>query len=160
MRLNNNFDIQIKPFKKIIMVNSNDYKRGLFNGATGIYIHEQEEAKAFFKSFDNNYKTDNDNSNGIKQYRALDLPYNDTAFAITIHKSQGSEFQTVLIILPDKLSPVVTRQLLYTAVTRAKIKVIIAGNLNMIKKAISLSVKRNSGLTQYLGEHLNESLRQ
>ena len=88
--------------------------------------------------------------NGLKQYRVLDLPDNDTAFAITIHKSQGSEFKTVLIILPDKLSSVVTRQLLYTGVTRAKAKVIVVGDLNIIKKAISLSVERNSGMTEYL----------
>jgi len=147
LRSGNNFDIDKKLFKKIIMVNTNDYKKGLFNGDTGICFEEKGENKAFFKTFDNN----------IKQYRTLDLPDSDTAFAITIHKSQGSEFETILIILPDRLSPVVTRQLLYTGVTRAKARVIIVGDLKIIKKAISLSVKRNSGLTEYLDRQLHNT---
>jgi exodeoxyribonuclease V alpha subunit len=144
LRLSHNSDIDKKPFKKIIMVNTNDYKKGLFNGDTGVSFDNSfeigEKKEVFFKSLDN----------GLKQYQVLDLPDNDTAFAITIHKSQGSEFKTVLIILPDKLSSVVTRQLLYTGVTRAKAKVIVVGDLNIIKKAISLSVERNSGMTEYL----------
>ena len=135
LRTENNFDIHDKP-KRIIMVNTNDYKKGLFNGDTGIVFEKKEGVNTFFKSFDNK----------IKQYRVSDLPGSDTAFAITIHKSQGSEFNTVLMILPDKISPVVTRQLLYTGITRAKTKVIIIGDINIIKKAINFSVKRNSGL--------------
>jgi exodeoxyribonuclease V alpha subunit len=144
--LGNNFAIQNKPLKKVVMVNTNDYKKGLFNGDTGVCFKDSEKSMVFFKDLDNS----------VKQYRLLDLPEHDTAFAITIHKSQGSEFKNVLIILPDRLSPVVTRQLLYTGVTRAKEKVIIIGNLNIIKQAIGLSVKRNSGLTQYLDKRLTE----
>ncbi len=144
LRSAHNFDIHKKPFKKIIMIKINDYKKGLFNGDTGICFSKKRDSKAFFKDFDGN----------IKQYQASDLPDNDTAFAITIHKSQGSEFKTILIILPDKLSPVLTRQLLYTGVTRAKEKVIIMGDLNIIKKAMCMSVKRNSGLTEYLNNML------
>jgi exodeoxyribonuclease V alpha subunit len=148
LRSATNSDIDKKPFKNIIMVNTNDYKKGLFNGDTGICFDNSfeigGEKKAFFKALDDN----------VKQYRASDLPGHDTAFAITIHKSQGSEFETILIILPDRLSPVVTRQLLYTGVTRAKTKVIIVGDLNIIKKAIGLSVKYNSGLTEYLDAKL------
>jgi len=147
LRSSYNFDIHKKPFKKIIMVKANDYKKGLFNGDTGICFEKDGDTRAVFKTFDNT----------LKQYQASDLPDNDTAFAITIHKSQGSEFEVVLIILPDRVSPVVTRQLLYTGVTRAKAKVIIMGDLNMIKKAIGLSVKRNSGLTQYLDKELQNS---
>ena len=142
--LDNNFDIQKKPFKKIVMVNINDYKKGLFNGDTGVCLINRENRTVFFKDVDSN----------VKQYRLLDLPGHDTAFAITIHKSQGSEFKNVLIILPDKLSPVVTRQLLYTGVTRAKEEVMIIGNLDVIKKAIGMSVKRNSGVTKNLDSML------
>ncbi|MBT3387127.1 MAG: AAA family ATPase [Desulfobacula sp.] len=139
LRAEVNFDISDK-FKKIIMVNTNDYKKGLFNGDTGIVFERKEGANTFFKTLDDS----------IKQYRVSDLPGSDPAFAITIHKSQGSEFNTVLMILPDKISPVVTRQLLYTGITRAKTKVIIVGNIDIIKKAINLSVKRNSGLAMCL----------
>jgi len=143
LRTTDNFDIEDKP-KKIIMVNTNDYKKGLFNGDTGIVFEKKEGVNTFFKTFDNT----------VKQYRASDLSGSDTAFAITIHKSQGSEFNTVLMILPDKISPVVTRQLLYTGITRAKTKVIIAGDINIIKKAVNFSVKRNSGLTMCLEKEI------
>ena len=143
LRAENNFGIQGK-FKRIIMININDYKKGLFNGDTGIVFETKVEVNSFFKTQDNT----------IKQYRASDLSGFDPAFAITIHKSQGSEFSTVLMILPDRISPVVTRQLLYTGITRAKTKVIIVGDINIIKNALNLSVKRNSGLSMCLEKEI------
>lgn len=140
LRTDNNFDIQEKFFKKIIMVNANDYKKELFNGDTGIIFETENENCVFFKTLDD--KT--------KKFRVTDLPDHDTAFAITIHKSQGSEFDCVLMIIPDRVSPVVTRQLLYTAITRAKKKVIILGDLKIIKTAMSVDLKRNSGITKCL----------
>jgi len=145
LRSENNFDIETKLFKKIIMVNTNDYKKNLFNGETGIIFEKKGETNAFFISLDNT----------IKQYRASDLPGFDTGFAITIHKSQGSEFNTVLIVIPSQMSPVVTRQLLYTGVTRAKKRVIIVGNLEIIKAAMKMSVKRNSGITKLLEKEIS-----
>ena len=146
LRSDRNFAIQDKFFKRMIMVTANDYKKGLFNGDTGIVFEKKEGVNTFFKSTDNT----------IKHYRASDLFGVDTAFAITIHKSQGSEFETVLIIVPDKLSPVMTRQLLYTGVTRAKTRVIIAGDIHIIKKAIRVSIKRNSGLSTSLEKKIRE----
>jgi exodeoxyribonuclease V alpha subunit len=136
LRSVHNFDIQDGFFKRIIMVRSNDYKRELFNGDTGIVFEKKEGVNTFFITRDK----------AIKHYRESDLPGVDTAFAITIHKSQGSEYKTVLIVVPDKLSPVVTRQLLYTGVTRARSKVIVLGRMRIIKKAIQVCVKRNSGI--------------
>ena len=144
LRSDNNFDIQGNLFKRIIMVNTNDYKKGLFNGDTGIAYEKKGEVHAIFKGLDNT----------IKQFRYSDLPGNETAFAITIHKSQGSEYKMVLIIIPDKFSPVMTRQLLYTGVTRAKTKVVIAGNINVIKRAVNLPVERNSGLSARLEKEI------
>ncbi len=136
----NNSDIQNTRLKKVIMVNTNDYKKGLFNGDTGVVIDRNEGKAAVFRSQENK----------IRQYRTSDLPGFDTAFAITVHKSQGSEFGTVLMIIPEKLSPVVTRQLLYTGVTRAKTKVMILGQLNNIKMAMKKNTKRNSGFVSCL----------
>ena len=135
-----NFDISQRLLKQIIMVTVNDHKKGLFNGDTGIIIRKDKECRAVFK----------DQDNKIKEYRIVDLPGHVPAFAITIHKSQGSEFKTVLIIIPDHLSSVLTRQLLYTGVTRAKTKVIITGRLDIIKQAVNLSINRTSGLTKGL----------
>ncbi len=148
LRFDNNSAIDKKPFKKIIMVNTNDYKKGLYNGDTGICFEHAGDtggSRAFFRDSDRN----------VKQYLTSGLPGSNTAFAITIHKSQGSEYKTVLVILPDRLSPVITRQLLYTGVTRAKNKVIIIGDLNIIKKAMESSVTRHSGLTEYLDTQLS-----
>jgi len=140
LRSDHNFDIQEKFFKQMIMITKNDYKKGLFNGDTGIVYEKNGVLNAEFKDIDGR----------ITHYRYSDLPGSSPAYALTIHKSQGSEFDTVLIVLPDKLSPVMTRQLLYTGVTRAKQKVIIAGNISILKKAISVSIKRNSGLAVQL----------
>ena len=140
LRSRRNFDIQDRVFKNMIMVNTNDYKKGLFNGDTGIVFEKNGEKAAFFKNPD---KT-------IKQYRTSDLPGYDTAFAITIHKSQGAEFDSILMMIPDRISPVITRQLLYTGVTRARQKVIIIGKMEIIKAAVGLNVERNSGIGKYL----------
>ena len=140
LRIQANFDITERFFKRIIMVRSNDYHRGLFNGDTGVVHKENGIIKAGFRMPDNR----------IQLFRYQDLPAHDTAFAVTIHKSQGSEFDSVLILVPDKLSPVVTRQLLYTGVTRARKKAIIIGNLDVIKEAMNISLDRTSNISRLL----------
>lgn len=144
LRSHLNFDITGQFFKKIIMIRSNDYHKGLFNGDTGIVHEENKIIKAGFQ----------DSQGQIRQYRYLDLPAHDTAFAVTIHKSQGSEFDTVLIIIPEKLSPIITRQLLYTGVTRARKKAIIAGSLDIIKEAMTLTLDKSSNIANLLEQRL------
>lgn len=148
LRSFNNSGIEEKYFIKAVMVNTNDYKKKLFNGDTGVAVEKNGEITAFFKGLDNK----------IEPYRYSDLPSHDTAFAITIHKSQGSEFDSVLMIIPDRFSPVVTRQLLYTGVTRARKKVILIGNLNIMKAAIQMNAKRHSGIERYLNEKLRKQI--
>lgn len=147
LRSDNNSGIPDTLFNQMIMVNTNDYQKGLFNGDTGIVIQNDRGWLAYFKR----------DEDFLKEYNYADLPSHDNAFAITIHKSQGSEFNTVLIIVPDVVSPVLTRQLLYTGVTRAKQKVIIAGNMNMILQAADHIVPRNSGLRRSLERNLSEN---
>ncbi|MCM2283956.1 MAG: AAA family ATPase [Desulfobacula sp.] len=147
LRSMNYSGIENRPFIKAVMVNSNDYKRGLFNGDTGVVVEKNGKTTAFFKGLDNK----------LKQYRYSDLPSHETAFAITIHKSQGSEFDAVLMVIPDRFSPVVTRQLLYTGVTRAKKKVILIGNLDIMKAAIRMNTKRHSGIQEYLGKKIESN---
>jgi exodeoxyribonuclease V alpha subunit len=126
------------------MIRENDYSRGLFNGDTGIVYEENKAVKAGFQ----------DSSGNVRQYRYLDLLAHDTAFAVTIHKSQGSEFDSVLIIIPEKLSPIITRQLLYTGVTRARKKAIIVGSLDVIKEAMTLSPEPISTVAVLLEQRL------
>jgi len=78
------------------------------------------------------------------------LPAVETAFAITVHKSQGSEFGEVVIVLPERPSPVVTRELLYTAVTRARERVTIVGGAEVVRHAVETATERSTGLRDRL----------
>jgi exodeoxyribonuclease V alpha subunit len=78
------------------------------------------------------------------------LPQHATVYAMTVHKSQGSEFDRAVVVLPPRRSPVVTRELLYTAVTRAKTGVTIIGDRQVIREAVETPVQRASGLTEQL----------
>ena len=82
----------------------------------------------------------------------LRLPEHETAFATTVHKAQGSEFDRVLLMLPAKPNRVVTRELLYTAVTRSRSGVAIIGGAEVVEKAIVSPTRRYSGLVARLAE--------
>jgi exodeoxyribonuclease V alpha subunit len=73
-----------------------------------------------------------------------------TAYAMTIHRSQGSQYRGVSIVLPDVESPLLTRQLLYTAITRAEHRVHIIGSEEAVAAAVARQVQRASGLRQEL----------
>ncbi len=74
------------------------------------------------------------------------MPEHTTVFAMTIHKSQGSEFQEVLVVLPATASPILTRELIYTGVTRAKAGVTVLSDRAVLEAALGQTVKRASGL--------------
>lgn len=84
------------------------------------------------------------------------LPDYSSAWAITIHRSQGSEFDEVLVVLPQKESPMATRELLYTAITRAKHSVIIAGDIDTVRTAAATRSNRQTLLALHL-ENLSDS---
>jgi exodeoxyribonuclease V alpha subunit len=67
---------------------------------------------------------------------------------MTVHKSQGSEFDTVILVLPDTDVPVLTRELLYTGITRAKSRVVVIGSREMFMKGVGRKVERSSGLRE------------
>jgi exodeoxyribonuclease V alpha subunit len=78
------------------------------------------------------------------------LPALKTVFAMTVHKSQGSEFDQVHLILPDTDVPVLTRELIYTAVTRARSRITIWGQERILAAGISRQIVRRSGLRESL----------
>ncbi|MEW5910824.1 MAG: ATP-binding domain-containing protein, partial [Thermodesulfobacteriota bacterium] len=78
------------------------------------------------------------------------IPSYESAFAVTVHKSQGSEFEEILLILPDQDLPLLTRELFYTAVTRGKQRVVICGNEMVIRAMVERRIRRNSGLRDLL----------
>lgn len=110
-----------------IIINRNDPDTGLRNGNVGI-IHSSEDGarSAYFPS----------DTNQAKTFSLSKLPDYSPAWAITIHRSQGSEYDHVLVILPREDSPISTRELLYTAITRARKTVYIVGIESDIKSAI------------------------
>ncbi len=145
LRIRGDSGIKNKFFKRMIMIRLNDYDKGLFNGDTGVVFGQDGKGeRAGFKMPD---KT-------IRTYRYADLPAHEPAWAVTIHKSQGSEFDTVLIIIPDQLSPVVTRSLLYTGVTRARKKAVILGKMDVIRAAMGAGQEQTSNLSAFLEDAL------
>lgn len=122
-----------------IMVTRNDYGLGLFNGDVGILWPDPEAGgalRAWFILPDNS----------MKRVLPSRLPEHETAYAMTVHKAQGSEFDRVLVLLPNEVNPVLTRELLYTGITRAKREVEVWGNDDIIRQCINARVERMSGL--------------
>jgi exodeoxyribonuclease V alpha subunit len=128
-----------------VLVTQNDYNLGLYNGDVGIALPDPDsggDLRAFFPSPDGLFR----------RLHPLRLPEHETVYAMTVHKCQGSEFDRVLLILPDRDSPVLTRELIYTAVTRARKRVEIWGHENVFLTAVSRRIERASGLRDKLWE--------
>ncbi|MDC0534226.1 exodeoxyribonuclease V subunit alpha [Francisellaceae bacterium] len=110
----------------------------LNNGDIGICLPDDEgKLYVYFESADGKFK----------RYLPSKLPKYQIAYAISIHKSQGSEFDDVIISLPETMNPVLTKELLYTGITRAKKSVTIVANEQVLALMMSQKVSRNGGLT-------------
>lgn len=126
-----------------VMVAVNDYARKLFNGDIGIALPDESgEPMVFFP----------DGGGGWRGIAPVRMPAHETAFAMTVHKSQGSEFDDVLVLLPAHRSAVLARELLYTAVTRARESVTLLATEDALRDAIGRKVARASGLLARLRE--------
>ena len=109
-----------------IMVTQNDYRHGLFNGDTGLVLYDEKgQLSACFL-----------NQDGVRWLPLNRLPAHETAYAMTVHKSQGSEFDAVCIVLPEQSSPVLNRALLYTGLTRAKLRVSLVASEPIIRQCV------------------------
>ena len=118
----------------------NDYGLRLYNGDTGVVI--ATEAGRVSAAFERR--------GDVVEFSPSRLAAVDTVYAMTIHKSQGSQFTAAAVLLPDETSPILTRELLYTAVTRARERLILAGTEEAIRSAVSRPVARASGLRSRL----------
>ncbi len=128
-----------------ILITRNDYNLNLFNGDIGICLIDPlgGAVKVWFEL-----------STGIlKSFSPSRLPPCETVFAMTIHKSQGSEFDEVIVVLPEEDNRILSRELIYTAVTRAKKTVKLVADEPIFRQALSRSIERFSGLADQLKEY-------
>jgi exodeoxyribonuclease V alpha subunit len=130
-----------------IMINENDYSMKLFNGDLGIVFAAATRSGALDLGLRTFFLRENDS---LWSSLPMRLPAHESAYAVTVHKSQGSEFDEVLLLLPDVSSPVLTRELIYTGITRAKRRVEIWGKADVFLEAISRRLERTSGLKEAL----------
>ncbi len=128
-----------------VLITRNDYNLRLFNGDVGLTLPDpqlKKELRVFFPAPDGSMRT----------FPPLRLPDHETVYAMTVHKSQGSEFERMLFLMPHRSVPVLTRELIYTAITRAKKKVEVWGKEEVFREAASRRIERRSGLRAVLWE--------
>src|SRR5690606_24876486 len=125
-----------------VIVTENDYGLGLFNGDLGVVVSTDDGAGM-------SVVMDAADPGGVRFAVGL-LPEVRSAHAMTVHRSQGSQVEEVTVLLPDSDSPLLTRQLLYTAVTRAKARVRVVGSPDAVRTAVGRDVQRASGLAERL----------
>ena len=131
---------------KPILITQNDYQLQLYNGDVGILLPDveaKENSKQLWAWFIGKENT-------LRRFAPGRLPQNEAAYAMTVHKSQGSEFDRVLFILPAGDAAVLTRELIYTGLTRARLQVELWWNEAVFVKAVARRAERNSGLRDLL----------
>ena len=128
---------------RCIMIRKNNKELKLFNGDVGVVLrNEAGELQAYFPS----------SGDEVREFSPTVLPDYETAFAMTIHKSQGSEYSKVIIPLPMGENRLLTKELLYTGITRAKASVVLYSNLRQLKEVSQLKTKRYSGFNKRLAD--------
>lgn len=125
-----------------VLITHNDYRAGLFNGDTGVCLAgEGGRLRVWFRHRD-----------GPRALLPSALPAHETAYAMTVHKSQGSEFEAVTLVLPGHETPVLTRELIYTGLTRARERITIVAARGPLETALRTTTRRTSHLAARLME--------
>ncbi|MBP7868208.1 MAG: exodeoxyribonuclease V subunit alpha [Acidobacteria bacterium] len=140
---------------RLVMVTENSYAMRLFNGDIGLVRRGPGGTfRVYFPAPGEAGRTDclsgEADGTGCRPVVPALLPGHETAFALTVHKSQGSEFDHVLLVLPDRAGPVLTRELVYTGITRARKRVTLLADLDVLATAVSRRVRRAMGLADNL----------
>lgn len=123
-----------------VLVTANDHATGLSNGDIGVLWDDGSGLVACFP----------DGRGGVRRLAAARLPPCDTGWVVTVHKAQGSEAATAIVILPPEPHPLASRELLYTAVTRARERVVIVGDAALTAAALARRAERRTGLPDML----------
>jgi exodeoxyribonuclease V alpha subunit len=127
-----------------LLVTRNDYGLDLFNGDVGIVWPDPDAGGALRVWFER------PGGGGLRRLPPARVPAPEPVYALTVHKSQGSEFDRVVLVLPERPTPVLSRELVYTAITRARTAVEIWGERDVLAAAIRTGVERSSGLRDAL----------
>ena len=126
-----------------VIVTRNDYALGVFNGDIGIALPAASGAmQVCFRMADGT----------LRMLSPAALPPHDTAFALTVHKSQGSEFDRAALVLPSAFGRMLSRELVYTAITRARRRIDVIGSTDVFAQAIRTPTRRDSGLAARIAE--------
>ncbi|MCX7892241.1 MAG: exodeoxyribonuclease V subunit alpha [Burkholderiales bacterium] len=126
-----------------VMVTRNDYALRLANGDVGIALPDASASGGIAVVFETP-------EGGLRRLSPARMPECETVYATTVHKSQGSEFDDVLLVLPPEPSPVLSRELVYTGLTRARRRVAVAATPELLAAALATRVERDSGLAERL----------
>lgn len=128
---------------KVIMIIKNDRLLGLANGDIGVILQDEDNVNhTYFKSVKS--------ESLVRSIPVSALPEYESAFAVTIHKSQGSEYKNIIMILGDEISKLLTKELVYTGITRAKESVEIFAGKETLAKAAICKTKRSSRIQKFL----------
>jgi len=125
---------------RMLLVTQNAPEQDLWNGDVGLIEETPSGLRAFFP----------DGAGGVRALSAGRLPAHESAIAMSVHKSQGSEFDVVDLVLGDLTSRLMTRELLYTGVTRARTRLRIHASESVLRDAVERRVSRDSGLGELL----------
>lgn len=121
---------------RLLLITANSYRHGLFNGDTGVVWDDADgEPVVWFEQ-----------GGALRAWRPAQLPAYDSAFATTVHKAQGSEFDRIALLLPEADARVLSRELIYTAVTRARATALLWASADILEHAIARRSHRDSGL--------------
>lgn len=125
-----------------IMVTQNDYRQQLFNGDVGMILPDDSgELSAWFEF-----------AGEVRQVSLSRLPAHETVFAMTIHKSQGSEFAEILLLMPEEDNALLGRELIYTALSRARQSVSVMASAEVLRWSLQRKLERKSGLERLLNQ--------
>lgn len=125
---------------QLLLITENSYRHGLFNGDLGVvWPDEQGELRVWFEA-----------GPELRAWLPAALPAHESAYALTVHKAQGSEFELVFLALPERGARVLARELLYTGLTRCRREIVLWANEATLRETIARKAQRWSGLAARL----------
>ena len=124
---------------RLVAITENSYRHGLFNGDLGLCLRGEDGSVVWFRT-----------AAGLRPFHPAALPAHAGAFAMTVHKAQGSEFDTVWLQLPRQFARALSRELIYTAITRARDALHVCASESVLREALAVRAQRVSGLARRL----------